>query len=61
VKQRVIATIAVALTAAAWTHAWVAAELVLGGLGIDLMMKGVAKAAQQTGRGGAPFGVSGAR
>ena len=51
------ATIAAALTGAAWAYAWVAAELVLGSIRIWLMMKDVAKAkaAQRTGTTIAPI------
>jgi diguanylate cyclase (GGDEF)-like protein len=50
-----IATIAAALTQAAWAYAWVAAELVLGSIRIYLMMLDVAKAkARQPGTSIAP-------
>ncbi len=38
------ATIAAALTGAAWAYAWMAAETVLGSIRVYLMMKDVAKA-----------------
>jgi diguanylate cyclase (GGDEF)-like protein len=51
------ATIAAALTGAAWAYAWVAAELGLGSIRIYLMLKDVAKAkaAQRTGTTIAPI------
>ena len=39
-----LATIAAALTKAPWAYAWVAAEVVLGGIRVYLMMKDLAKA-----------------
>jgi len=53
----ITATIAVALTGAAWAWTWVGAELVLAALRIHLMMKDVARAraAQRTGTTIAPI------
>ena len=51
------ATIAAALTGAAWAYAWMAAEMVLGSIRVYLMLKDVAraKAAQRTGTTVAPI------
>jgi len=51
------ATIAAALTGAAWAYAWMAAELALGSIRVYLMMTDVAKAkaAQRTGTTIAPI------
>jgi len=51
------AVIAAALTGAAWAYAWMAAEIVLGGIRVYLMLKDVAKtkAAQRIGTSMAPI------